>query len=240
MTKILVVGYPKSGTTWLSRLLGDVLDSPVGAIHPPSTPKAIATEGQGRQGEHYIGQGHPVPVPGGNVLSPKHTELAYEHLTSEKIVLVLRDPRDICVSGAHHWDRPLLEYIHCLGQGKWPMPHGGGLVPWVRAWMSSGLPECVTRYEWLHKDTTLELWRILHTLHLQPVKDVEAVVARQSFHNRREWTKTNGHSLNYGRDFQLRFLRKGIVGDWRNEFGPEEKALAEQYFGELLDELDYR
>lgn len=114
MTTVYVIGYPKSGTTWLARLLGDVLDSPVGSTHLPGNATAIATEGQGRQGGHYVRQGHPLPV----TRKPKnHLELAYQ-LGDGRIVLMLRDPRDICVSGAYHWGRPLKPYIHCAGRGE--------------------------------------------------------------------------------------------------------------------------
>lgn len=240
MTTVYVLGYPKSGTTWLSRLLGDVLDSPVGAVFPPSSGKAIATEGENRKGSHYIRQGHAMPIQteGGPVVPATHS-FAYKNLTDEKIVLVLRDPRDIMVSGAHHWGRALIPYIHCCGKGDWPMPHGGGLVRWVRRWLDLNIHDCLTRYEDLLTDTEGELRRILQKLDLQPVNDLKAVVERQSFAKRRKWTEAHGSSLNYGRDFQLRFLRKGVVGDWKNRFGPEEIALCEEYFGDLIRELGY-
>jgi len=119
------------------------------------------------------------------------------------------------------------------------MTHGGGLVPWVRTWLDSGLANCVTRYEWLHQNTAKELQRILDELDIAPVKEIHHAVERQSFASRKAWTKVHGDSLNYGRDFQLGFLRKGIVGDWRNHFGPEEIALCEQYFGDLMRELGH-
>ena len=240
VTIVLNLSYPKSGGVWLSRLLGDALNSPVGALYPPSNNKAIGTEGQGRTGGHDIRHGHGMPVEEGDTLVPGIHKLAYKNLTTEKIILLLRDPRDICVSGAHHWDRPLIDYIHCVGQGKWPMTHGGGLVPFVRTWLDSGLVHCITRYEWLHADTEGELRRILGTIEVPAVKDIKKVVHRQSFEVRRRWTQQHGDNLNYGKDFQIRFLRKGITGDWKNVFSDKEIALCEHYFGDLMDELGYQ
>lgn len=240
MTTVYVLAYPKSGGTWLCRLLGDVLDSPVGAVYPPSSQKAIGTEGQNRPGAYYIRHGHPslVEDEGGPVVPGIH-KFAYKNLTTEKVIVLLRDPRDIMVSGAHHWGRSLPEYIECAAMGKWPMTHGGGLVPWVRMWLDSGLADCITRYEWLWQNTERELQRILGKIDAEPVKPIHEVVERQSFASRRKWTQQHGDSLNYGKDFQLQFLRKGIVGDWRNHFGPKEVTLCEEHFGELMRELGY-
>lgn len=240
MTTIYVVAYPKSGGVWLCRLLGDVLDSPIGAVYPSSSNKAIGTEGENRKGEYYIRHGHPslVEDKGGPVVPGIH-KFAYKNLTTEKVIVLLRDPRDIVVSGSYHWDRPLREYINCVANGKWPMTHGGGLVPWVRMWLDSELADCITRYEWLWRNTAKELQRILGRLGVGQVKPIHEVVARQEFNQRREWTKKHGDLLNYGKDFQVRFLRKGIVGDWRNHLGPEETALCEKHFGDLMRELGY-
>lgn len=236
---IYVIGYPKSGTTWLARLLGDCLDSPVGSVHPPGDNKCIATEGMQRGGKYSIRQGHPIPTPGHQVLIPDYTVFAYENLSNERIVFIHRDPRDIVVSGAHHWGRGLKEYLLCVAHGEWPMFHGGGLVPFVRTWLHSGLPNVVTSYELLRENTENELRRILNELGLGHGRNLRRVVQRQSFESRRTWTREHGQSLNYGREFQLRFLRKGIVGDWRNHFDAELTALAQEHFGELMTELGY-
>jgi hypothetical protein len=240
MTTIYVNAYPKAGSSWVCRLLGDVLDSPVGATWAPSNDRAIATEGNDRQGGHYIRQGHPRPIESeedGVGISPY--EIAYKNITTEKIVVVVRDPRDICVSGAYHWERDFKTFIHCVGRGEWPMSRVGDLESWVYTWMEAGLADCVTRYEWLLADAETELLRILDGIDIRPVRSIRKAVERQSFARRKEWTKRHGHTLNYGQDFQLRFLRKGIVGDWKNHFGPEEIELCEHYFGELMDDLGY-
>jgi hypothetical protein len=223
-----------------SLLLGDVLDSPIGAVFPPSSDKCIAAEGQGRKGGHYIRQGHAVPIEvvGGPVVPEPH-KFAYKNMNGEKIVLMLRDPRDICVSGAHHWGRDLTTYIHHVGQGTWPMTHGSGLVPWVQSWLNLGIHDCLVRYETLLADTKGELLRILEATGVAPAVDICETVERQSFARRKEWTKQHGQDLNYGKDFQVRFLRKGIAGDWKNAMNPEQVALCDHYFGDMMRQLGY-
>jgi hypothetical protein len=48
MKEIFTAGYPRSGSTWLNRLLGDLLDSP---LQVPNTPSAeLEYFGPGRDG----------------------------------------------------------------------------------------------------------------------------------------------------------------------------------------------
>ena len=205
-----------------------------------STPNAVATEGHGRGGSHYIGQGHAVPLYRNEAPKAKIHRLIIEDLSDEKLILMLRDPRDIVVSGSYHWKRPIRQFIVMVATGKWPVPHGGGLVQFYHKWLDSGLAHCVTRYEWLHENTEQELGRILDEIGIEAVKPLVDVVHRQSFEQRRAWTKQHGDGLNYGKEFQLQFLRKGIVGDWQNHFGEQEIKLCDHYFGEFMDAVSYK
>ena len=250
MKTIYTLGYPKSGSTWLSRLLGDTLNSPVGGIRPDDDTGCIATEGQDRPGPYYIRQGHAVPG-SGDTLTPGRHIIALEHLTDERIVIMLRDPRDVAVSAAHHWGRSLDEALHCMGKGLWPIPHGGGWCEWVRAWMevaSNCKPWILPRkrfplymsYEYLTADTFVALQTVTdYMTDCEFDGDIETSIIRQSFDTRRAYTEQHGDALNYGKEFQLRFLRKGVVGDWRNHFTSEHRRLAEGYFGEMMRELGY-
>jgi hypothetical protein len=224
----------------LARLLGDVLDSPVGALRSEFDDKAIATEGQERKGKYRIRQGHAVPVAGIDSLLPNLNQFGYEHVTDEKVVIMWRDPRDILVSAAHHWDRSLDEMLDCMIYGKWPLPHGGGWVKWIQQWINADCDFCTT-YEKLSSNTASVLtWiRLILREQIDKEKKVEAAVQRQSFAARREWTEKHGDKLNYGKEFQLRFLRKGVVGDWKNHLMPKHLALISKHFGEMMKGLGY-
>jgi hypothetical protein len=58
MVDVFVTGIPRSGNTYLSRLIGDALDSPVGGARGAV---ALATEGQDRPGQHRVMQLHLLP-----------------------------------------------------------------------------------------------------------------------------------------------------------------------------------
>ena len=52
---IIVAGYPKSGNTWLSWLLGDTFNCSVGGYHGA---KRLCTEGEDRLGNYHVMQLH--------------------------------------------------------------------------------------------------------------------------------------------------------------------------------------
>ena len=239
---IYVLGYPKSGTTWLSRLLGDTLNSPVGSVRPKDEPSTVATEGQDRSGSYYIRQGHAIPVD--DQPSPvvaKHGRIAHKSITNEKIVIMVRDPRDVAVSAQHHWKmKTLSQAVNCMVFGKWPIVHGEGWTKWVKAWQGvDDTVNCWTSYEALSQATVVELGRILDSLDIDKPTALKAVVERQSFAVRRKWTQQHGEDLNYGKKFQLEFLRKGIIGDWKNHDWGDFYDLAMEHWGELMNELGY-
>lgn len=240
-TDIFVLSFPKCGNTWLCRLLGDYLNSPVGAAFKQSTGKAIATEGQDRTGSYFVGQGHQMSI------NEPDNEMVIEHefvnlaKCDAKIVLISRDPRDVCVSALHHWEMANIhEAIRAVGRGLWPLPFQGGFKGFYYSWLKCKQNVLMIQYEVLLEDTECELEWILEYLKVIPdTERIKEVVQRQSFESRRKWTEQHGDELNYGRDFQLNFLRKGKIGDWKNYFDEEAIKLSKHYFGTLIEEFGY-
>lgn len=243
-TPIIVVGYPKSGNTWLCRLLGDVLDSPVRGLHlkPP-----LAAEGEDRNGDYIIYQAHLRPVwrPDEESISPDIISLNVPRLTNERVVHIIRDPRDIVVAVNHYWQLHNIDKaIDAVAEGQHPLATHGNWVGFINSWAKSPLAETVlttTFYETLSGDTKLALSFILNGLGVTDVsKDaISSTVERQSFDIRKEQIREHGQDLPYGRETQLGNLRKGVVGDWENHFDRAQAKRAHEYFGELMTILGY-
>ena len=221
--QIIISGYPKSGNTWLSRLLGDVLNSPIRA---GKDRLSLADGGYSKPGKYVIRQLHIVKQP-----------------DEGKVIFLMRDPRDVSISVKHYWKRETLaETIMIMGKGEWPIPHGGGWVKFNDFWTVNGY-QVSTTYEKLSEDTEKELWRIIRGFfglwgHVS-YDDVVGAVERESFDNRRDMIENHGQNMPYGRKIQLINMRKGIVGDWRNHYKREHAILAEQYFGDAMRKYGY-
>lgn len=136
-----VIGYPKSGTTWVTRLLGDALNSPTGS-GTGNHRSELAAEGADRPGPCFVLKSH---------FSKADKP---DHITSNtKIVYVWRDYRDVLISSFFHSHRVDEDLIapkrpHGVSYGRWffwrqlifpvdlhfHMSHGAPLTHGDNAW----------------------------------------------------------------------------------------------------------
>lgn len=181
-----------------------------------------------------------------------------------KVVHVIRDGRDVAVSGMHHlWNREL-----DLGGGHDLMPQealirdryradpvgmsdGDGIfTPQRLSLMATGWREMVTRARddgsTLLGDRYLEV-RYEHLLERPAIEarrvfrfldaDRRPKVARRcvAASSFRRWTG----GRRPGQEDSLSLLRKGVAGDWRRVFTARDRKLFDRGAGELLIELGY-
>lgn len=240
---IYVVGYPRSGNTYLSRLLGDLLDSPVKgkyAAHP------LAQEGMNRPGDYTIRQLH-LKVSYDNTLAnlvPDPWTFAVRCWTpGDLVVTIVRDPRDVAVSAWKYWEiDSLASTIRYMGESLEPLKAFGPWQKFVQDWLCVPIYLSAVRYENLVQSPLMTLKFILLQLGITPPSDerIQETIDRQAIDARRkEIAAAPEDKYMYGKTIQLKHLRKGIVGDWGNWFTQKEGQLAEKYFGELMRKLKY-
>lgn len=221
---IYVVGYPKSGNTWLSRLLGDALDSPI--ISGEDNP-ALADEGFSRDGKYVIRQRH----------------IRHKNKPDDgRIVFIVRDPRDIAVSVMYYWQRKSLMDVICGMAGKRncgkraPLSTSGGWIRFVSEWLCDCDFHAFCKYENLYHRPVQSIRGILWLLGTSPVKPLKEVVERQAFDKR----KAGIHNMMpYGEEIQNRLMRKGTVGDWKNHFKCNHAEFMHKNFYELMEHFNY-
>jgi len=218
---LFVVGFPRSGNVWVSRLLGDALQSTVAARDGK---RSIGDEGLGRTGKYIIRQEHSDPS---------------QFEEGEKIVLVIRDPRDVIVSAMHYWGiADIRKASQCVLQGEWPTPQVGGWIKLYNLWKVADYTHLI-RYEDLWHDPKEELQFMLESLGEECIPNINQVIARQCFDARKRKAQQFGHKMPYGKEVQMRALRKGIIGDWTNHIDEESLEYVARHAGDLAEEFGY-
>jgi hypothetical protein len=237
---LVLVGYPKSGNTWATRLFAEVLDLPVqgflGSDH-----EEIATEGDEQEGGQRCFKSH-------------HPASQLDQLTSDgtKVLMVVRDPRDVMVSGSEYFKfKRLSRFSRVLRRSRVArsvqyridrrfrlsrraridrmirvMLCGGhrGEVPWgqtpwsdyVTDFLDRGIP--MVRYEDLLEEAESTVQRSLEALSLSadPVR-IRAAVDNQSF------DKAKQRFVESGDLARQNHLRSGRSGEWRQALNEKQK-----------------
>ena len=253
MRNIIVVGYPKSGCTWATRLVAELVGCPVAGFWK-SDKKEIAVEGEDRISEFRCYKAH----------HPLAELGASAHELASSVIYVLRDPRDIALSAANHFQFERYPALHALFRR---LPRGEKLyrhtlypllvrqdyrlarmteallcgsaevhktvrLSWEEHWRpyeQAGLP--MVRYEDLLASPEVESRRILQHLGLErSSRAIAAAIENQSFDRKKEMF------LQRGETGRAKFLRVGRSGQWRESLpAPLQVRFVEELGAELAE-----
>lgn len=239
---VIIVGYPKSGNTYLTRLMGSLLDSPV-VGHKTALP--LAAEGADRGGDYFITQLHlkPTIMPDEDEAIPGAGHFNACRWRGERVLHIIRDPRDVAVSVMYYWElKSLHDTIDVMGKGTFPLNMHGPWSEFVDNWLTSvTIPHKTVFYESLIRHPETEIEFIFDELDLPHPGDerVAEVIECQSLDNKIREIERDGDTRPHGKAIQLKNLRKGIIGDWENHFSRADGKLAQEYFGKLMALLGY-
>lgn len=228
MVNITVCGYPRSGSVWICRLFGEALDVRVVGIKYGKG--SLAAEGFERRNDGYVRQAHLWPGKNG------HLRVDLSKRKDEIFLHMVRDPRDIAVSAAYFWDWTIDEALGKMIDGPGPLE----LPTWniyVESWFAQHVP--TLRYEDFHENTEYELGRVLKFLKLEPKKDLAEVVENQSFAIKRAELEKRGNRYPFKRTAQLKHMRNGNVGEWKEALSVDQKRATMNTWRLLLKKLDY-
>ncbi|GAB6194394.1 sulfotransferase domain-containing protein [Desulfocastanea catecholica] len=219
--------YPKSGASWIGEMLSDALEIPFPRNRLPVFSSSIL-------------HGHMM-----------------HNWNMHNVIIVWRDGRDVLISQYFHFlfenekgNRKLvekcrtdlqfnnyediktnlprfMEYVYV--QKKYPR---FSWIDFSKKW--ANCDNCThVKYEDMRVRPVDELTRIVHSLSgiILDKKHVEDIIYNHSFE------KISGRKV--GEENTHSFLRKGIVGDWKNYFSLVAKELFLDYAGDVLIQLGY-
>jgi hypothetical protein len=249
--RLLVVGYPKSGNTWLTRLTAELLGAPVKGFWKEPHNKEIAVEGEGRVSDIEVFKGH-------------HSYGAMRRgFNLADVVYIVRDVRDVAISGANYfsfrppswfgkvrytaarrllpnarkemWDSiRLCSMILTLADGN------REVNPWcanawdehIYAYIDAGA--CVIRYEDLLTAPERECRRLLAHFGVErSAAQIQSAIANQSFQ------AAKARFLARGDEKRADFLREARTGSWATGLSAAQRQFCADRFGPMLERLGY-
>lgn len=253
---IVVCGYPKSGTTWATRLVAQLLDCQVKGYWGVEN-EAISSEGSERESDFVCYHAH------------QYLEDLSRESTQEvhKIVYIVRDPRDVVVSGVYHFSfyhKVVAEIEKIIGAGKIiylfkqidkrTSPRRFRIERMMHMLFKGdpNIDHC--NYIWeehikSYKDKPNVLFLRYEDLlhhgldssvkilnHCGTTKDLEAVkndIHEQSFSIRKKQFKQSNDKV------REKHLRSGVSGGWKKELDLKHIQLIEGKLDPLMKELKY-
>ena len=236
--KILVNGSPKTGTTWMVKLINSI----------PGYQEIGNFNGDLKQ---YRGVKPGDVVHGHDWYTDKLARIFHEN--GINVVLMIRDPRDQLVSrvfhvrrvGTHAWNEELAgtnldEAIMLCIEGRNGLPGTRTMIELTQSWLESDFDLLSVRYEDLIEDTEKEFRRVLGYLDIDlPDSLINSIIERNQFERlsggRRFWRQARQQ----GQADPESHFRKGIVGDWKNYLKESHKSRFKEVAGDKLVELEY-
>ena len=248
--RIIVVGYPKSGNTWVTRLTADLIDAPVRGFWLEPDNRDVAVEGAGRRTPIDVYKGHQV-----------HSVIA-RTFAPRDMIYVVRDVRDAAVSAAHYFsfrerclrgrvayavrrlrermsrrldmEFRLTRMLSALADGD------GAICPWcsrpwdehVRGYLDAGV--FIIRYEDVLVNPEIECRRLLRHIGVErTTQQIRAAIRRQSF------AVAKQRFIAAGDTARATFLRGGRTGDWKAALTENQQVFCWSRFGPTLARLGY-
>lgn len=237
MKTIFVSAYPKSGSTYLTSLLGDALNCPTGGNRIQEDETEIATKDRPNK-KYFIRKGHYQLVGGYcDILVPSPHKMNWQYLDNHhRVIFLIRDPRDICISGSYHWRITSKEFLQRMIKGN--VANIKNWQDYINEWFDIinnplyGDLFKVVKYEDLLANKRKTLKDILTFIGYEDFSRINFAIKNNDFAKRKKELKTK-------KALRKHNMRKGISGDWQNHFNQEMNDCIISEFGEVMRKFEY-
>jgi hypothetical protein len=234
-TDVFIVAYPRSGSTWLGYMVAQVLKPDPEEVLTLTGIEDYVPE---VNGPYFFGE----PSDAFDSLPDPRFFRAHSMLEPAfpKVVYIIRDPRDSLVSHYHYqrlnsppFDYSLREFL--TGYDHWPCHWDDHVSGWLEPRRSSLL---LLRYEEMRADPHAALKQTLELGGLDVAAEtIERAVQASTFEEMRGVEERFGLKRPAGGG--ERFVRRGVVGGWRDELAPEDVAEVERRYGDVMERVGY-
>lgn len=255
---VWIVGFGRTGSTWLSLMLSSL---PAAAVwFEPNIARALAVgdrpEDAYTNSPLYVFGGlaeHRVPPVRALVLaavrarypdhrrgqllilkdqnSGEHVGRVIEAVPESRVIVLVRDPRDVMASIAdvirapNGWARPWLEPDARFDVECWAKSYAGAMAAALAAHDAHPGPKVVTTYEALRATPLTELRRVCDALGIPATEEQLATAVHMH-----AWESVSAADKGAGK-----FHRKATPGGWRDDLTPEEVAIVERATVPILE-----
>ena len=270
---VWIFGFGRSGSTWLSSMMGDIkghalwgepwVGTLFGSFYDRSVNERRHRAPHFIMGPHkevWLGSIRNFVLDGANALFPQLGEDGYlvikepngsvgaplmmEALPESRMILLVRDPRDVVASyadarkeGGWNYERNKIRYLEGrrVPADKNPLAFAEerakrylrGIGKAKEAYDAHQGYKVLVKYEDLRADTLGEMKRIYSTLEVRvSEEELARVVEKHSWENIPEDKKGEG-----------KFYRKATPGGWREDLTPEQAEVVEEITAPLLKEF---
>jgi hypothetical protein len=235
---VVIASYPKSGSTWLRFILAalaveDAADTP-GKVD--FAQMHVLVPEIARTAADFGVDFEKLPSPR---LMRTHTPY---FPTAPNVVYLLRDGRDVLVSYYHHFrkfDGFEGEFSDFLRSNKRRTEWAEHVEGWIFENPLSR-PFCLIRYEDMLRDPVVEVKKIARFCGLKSTDEqIRRATEQASFDNMRQVEETKGMPYYKPKNAEMRFIRQGKSGGWKDVFSEDDKAFFKQCFGATLIKAGY-
>ncbi|XP_061912309.1 sulfotransferase 2B1-like isoform X1 [Entelurus aequoreus] len=244
---ILVVTYPKSGTTWMQEIVPLIVSG--------GDPASVETLHNWDR-VPWLEEARSCSLNLDDRPSPRMFTTHFHHNmmppsffeVRPKVIYVMRNPKDVFTSTFHYHGMasflvdpgPQSEFLHKFLKGEVMF---GSWFEHIKSWLNDKERVFYISYEEMRKDLKDSVARIAQFLEKSLDNDViEKIAERCMFENMKKNNMSNYSAVprEIMDNTKTEFLRKGIAGDWKNQLTAAEAEYFDSVYKDNMKHVDYK
>ena len=225
---VIICTYPKCGTTWMQQIVKLIANNGVETlvnvdVCVPWMELMSLTEIESMSSPRFFKTHLPYQLMAGGG-DPANTNAKY--------IYVLRNPKDVAVSSYNFYEKVFLNFLSITWESyldaflEGDVSFGAFYSHYLGWWLHKDASNILfLSYEQMKRDLSSVVTRVSSFLGYNLTDEVIQTIVKQShFDNMKNNSSANKEYINPYTPGKTPFMRKGVIGDWRNVFTEEQSA----------------